>query len=71
MLALAINPDNNLVFRTWAEAGLVDTQTFMPSAKSPVRGAASGRMGYINTDHYHHEQYSGTVADAGAVESEK
>ena len=60
--------DNNLVFRTWAEAGLVDRKTFMPSTKSPVRDAATGRVGYITKDHYNHARHAGTPADAGAVE---
>jgi hypothetical protein len=62
--------DNNLVFRTWAEAGLVDTKTFMPSTKGPVRDAATGRVGYITKDHYNHARHAGTAADVGAVEGE-
>ena len=60
--------DNNLVFTTWAEAGLVDTKTFMPSAKSPVRDAATGRVDYITKDHYNHDRLEGAAADVGAVE---
>ena len=60
--------DNNLVFRTWAEAGLVDTKTFMPSQKSPARDAATGRIDYITKDHYNHDRYVGAAADVGAVE---
>ena len=63
--------DNNLVFGTWAEAGLVDTKTFMPSDKSPVKNAATGRIGYIIKDHYNHDRYVGAIADVGAVEGEK
>jgi hypothetical protein len=63
--------DNNRVFRTWAEAGLVDAKTFMPSAKSPVRGAASGWIGYIAKDHYHHDRNVAAAADVGAVEGAK
>ena len=57
--------DNNLVFRTWAEAGLVDTKTFLPSANSPARDAATGRIGYITKDHYNHQRYVGPAADVG------
>ena len=63
--------DNNLVFRTWVEAGLVDTKTFMPSAKSPVIGAAIGRICYITKDHYNHARYGDTSTAVGAVEGEK
>ena len=63
--------NNNLVFRAWAEAGLVDTQTFMPSPRSPVQGAATGRIGYITEDHYRRDRYVGTATDVGAVEGEK
>jgi hypothetical protein len=59
---------NNLVFRTWDEAGLVDTKTFMPSKTSPVLDAATGRIDYITRDFYNHERYVGTAADVGAVE---
>ncbi|MGA2031338.1 MAG: hypothetical protein ABSG68_03710 [Thermoguttaceae bacterium] len=60
--------DNNLVFRTWAEAGLVDAKTFLPSQDSPARDAATGRIGYITRDHYNHDRYVGAAADVGAVE---
>lgn len=60
--------DNNLVFKTWAEAGLLDTKTFMPSQKSPARDAATGRIGYITKDHDGHARYVGAAADVGAVE---
>ncbi len=63
--------DNNLVFKTWAEAGLVDTETFMPSANSPARGAARGRIDYISKDHYNHDRYDGAAADVGAVERQQ
>ncbi len=56
------------MFRTWAEAGLVDTRTFMPSRKSPARDAATGRIDYITKDHYNHDRYVGAAADVGAVE---
>jgi hypothetical protein len=60
--------DNNLVFRTWAEAGLMDTRTFMPSRKSPSLDAATGRIDYITRDHYNDDRYVGAAADVGAVE---
>ena len=60
--------DNNLVLKTWAEAGLVDTKTFMPSQRSPARDAAIGRVGYITKDHYNSDRYAGSAADLGAVE---
>ncbi len=59
---------NNLVFRTWDEAGLVDTKTFMPSKTSPALDAATGRIDYITRDFYNHERYVGAAADVGAVE---
>ena len=61
--------ENNLVFRTWAAAGLVDTETFAPGAASPARDAATGRIGYITKDHYGNDRYVGAAADVGAVES--
>ena len=60
--------DNNLVLKTWAEAGLVDTKTFMPSLRSPARDAATGRVGYVAKDHYNNDRYAGAAADLGAVE---
>jgi hypothetical protein len=66
-----LTADNNLVFRTWAEAGLVDTKTFMPSGTSPVRHAATGRVGYIAKDYYSHDRYADGPADVGAVEGGK
>jgi len=60
--------ENNLVFRTWAEAGLVDTETFTPGATSPVLDAATGRIPYLTTDHYGSDRYAGAAADIGAVE---
>ena len=63
--------DNNVVFKNWSEAGLVDTKTFMPSPKSPARDAATGRVEYIRTDHNNHDRYHGAAADLGAVESVK
>ena len=62
--------DNNLVLKTWAEAGLVDTKTFMPSLRSPASDAASGRVGGITTDHYDRDRYAGSAADLGAVEQQ-
>jgi hypothetical protein len=35
---------------------------------SPVRDAATGRIGYITEDHYHQDRYRGAAADVGAVE---
>ncbi len=63
--------ENNRVFRTWAEVGLMDTKTFMPSPASPVRGAATGRIDYITEDYYGHARYVGAATDVGAVEGEK
>lgn len=63
--------ENNLVCRTWAEAGLMDTKTFMPLKHSPARDAATGRIDYITVDHYHHDRYVGAAADLGAVEGER
>jgi hypothetical protein len=60
--------DNNLVFGTWAAAGLVDTKTFMPSKNSPARRAGTGRIGYISKDFFHHDRYAGGAADVGAVQ---
>jgi hypothetical protein len=65
-----LTADNNLVFRTWAEAGLLDTESFTPSPTSPVRDAADGRISYIIKDHYNHGRYIGAAADVGAVERE-
>ena len=62
--------ENNLVFRTFAQAGLVDTKTFAPSPTSPVRDAASGRVGYILRDHLGRNRYVGAAADVGAVEAQ-
>jgi len=61
--------ENNLVCRTWAEAGLVDTETFAPGERSPARDAATGRIPYIAKDHYGNARYVGAAADLGAVES--
>jgi hypothetical protein len=60
--------ENNLVFSAWADAGLVDMETFLPSEGSPVKDAASERVDYITTDHYGHERYEGAAGDIGAVE---
>jgi len=62
--------DNNLVLKTWAEAGLMDTKTFMPSPRSAVRDAATGRVGYITKDHYNNDRYANAAADLGAVEGQ-
>jgi len=61
--------ENNLVFETPAQAGLVDTVEFVPSKASPARDAATGRVEYITKDHYNHDRYQGAAADVGAVES--
>ena len=63
--------DNNRVFPTWTEAGLTDTETFMPTETSPAIDAAIGRIGYITEDHYHQDRYQGAAADLGAVERQK
>jgi len=61
--------ENNLVFRTPALAGLVDTVQFVPSRSSPAKDAATRRIEYITQDHYNHDRYQGAAADVGAVES--
>jgi len=63
-----VTVENNLVLKTWAEAGLVDTKTFTPSLRSPARDAATGRVDHISTDHYNNDRYAGAAADLGAVE---
>jgi hypothetical protein len=65
-----VKAENNLVLRTWAEAGLVDTKRFAPSRKSPARDAATGRVSYITKDHYGNDRYLGAAADLGAVEGQ-
>ena len=65
-----IHVENNLVFRTWAEAGLVDATAFAPSGGSPARDAATGRVDYITKDHYGKNRYVGAAADVGAVEGQ-
>jgi hypothetical protein len=60
--------ENNLVFRTLAEAGLSDTVNFIPLATSPAKDAATGRVPYIAKDHYGNKRYVGPAADVGAVE---
>ena len=62
--------ENNLVLRTWAEAGLADAKTFTPLRGSPARDAASGRVDYITKDHYGNNRYVGAAADLGAVEGQ-
>ena len=66
-----LTADNNLVFRTWAEAGLVDAETFTPSPTSPALDAASGRIDYVAKDHYNRDRYVGAAADVGAVERQE
>lgn len=61
---------NNLVFPTLAASGLVDAVKFVPSAASPVKDAAKGRVPYITRDHYGNTRYEG-AADVGAVERPK
>ena len=63
--------EGNLIFRTWAEAGLSDQTGFVPSATSPVKDAAKGRIDFITTDHNGNDRYVGTAADVGAVERQK
>ncbi len=60
--------DNNLVFETWAEAGLEDDKRFIPKKNSPALDAATGRVGFIATDHNNNGRYEGAAADLGAVE---
>jgi hypothetical protein len=60
--------ENNLVYRTWAESGLEDANTFSPSKTSPAINAATGRVDYITKDHYGKGRYVGPAADVGAVE---
>ena len=61
--------ENNLVFETAAQAGLIDTVEFVPSRSSPARDAAKGSVEYITKDYYNHDRYQGAAADVGAVES--
>ena len=63
--------ENNLVFRTMEEAGIVDTTSFMPAAASPAKDAATGRVEYILLDHYGRERYVGPAADVGGVENQQ
>lgn len=62
--------ENNLVLRTLELARLVDALSFAPAATSPVKDAATGRVGYITKDHNNCERYAGAAADVGAVESQ-
>ncbi|MCX5682820.1 MAG: hypothetical protein NT049_03950 [Planctomycetota bacterium] len=63
--------ENNLVLKTFAEAGLSDTERFAPLKASPARDAAIGRIPYIVKDHYRRERYVGPAADVGAVERQE
>ncbi len=63
--------EGNRVYKTLAEAGLVDAVNFVPSKSSPVLDAVSGRVDFIATDHYGNERYVGAGADVGAVERQK
>ena len=63
--------ENNLVFRTLAEAGLADAVKFIPLETSPAKDAATGRVPYITKDHYGNERYVGKAADVGAVERQE
>jgi hypothetical protein len=63
--------ENNLVFRTLAEAGLADAVKFVPLATSPARDAATGRVAYIAKDHFGNDRYVGAAADVGAVERQE
>ena len=60
--------EGNLVFKSWAEAGLTDTVNFKPAATSPAKDAAPGRVEFITRDHDGHDRYVGPAADVGAVE---
>ena len=60
--------EGNLVLRSWEEAGLIDQVGFAPSATSPARDAARGRIPYITRDHDGRERHAGASADVGAVE---
>ena len=48
-------------------SGLVDAQSFLPSANSPARNKA-GVVEYIKDDFYHKPRYRRNAADVGAVE---
>lgn len=63
--------EGNLVFKSWAEAGLIDQTGFVPSATSPAKDAAKGRIDLITKDHGGRERYVGATADVGAVERQK
>ena len=62
---------NNLVFKTLEQAGLVDSTSFMPAATSPAKDAATGRVDYIGKDAFGRERYVGAAADVGAVENQQ
>jgi hypothetical protein len=63
--------ENNLVFATLAESGLMNATTFTPSKTSPAHDAATGRIAFITTDHDGHPRYVGAAADVGAVERQE
>jgi hypothetical protein len=43
----------------------------MPLKTSPVKDAATGRIGYITEDHHHRDRYQGAAADLGAAERQE
>ena len=63
--------ENNLVFPTLAAAGLADASSFTPTAASPAKDAATGRVAYITQDYNGRERYAGCAADVGAVEHQE
>jgi hypothetical protein len=63
--------ENNLVFGTLEQSGLVDAASFAPAPASPAKDVATGRVSYITTDHNNRERYVGVAADVGAVESQE
>lgn len=63
--------ENNQVYQTLAASGLVDAVKFVPSATSPAKDAATGRVDYITTDHDGNNRYEGAAADVGAIERQK
>jgi hypothetical protein len=63
--------ENNLIFKTLELAGLADGASFIPAANSPARDAATGRVGYVEKDHYGNNRYIGAAADVGAVERQE
>jgi hypothetical protein len=62
---------NNLTYGTWAQAGLMNDGSFLPSTTSPVLDAAvGGAVSYITVDRYGQPRYFAGTADVGAVESQ-